>query len=108
MQRAFPFFQQQENNNINKGGGGGGAGGGGDGGYSITSSLNKRTASAGCQNYTQLKQTNKTSCASFKWDGGYKLVKVILQHLAAVKYWSEKLISPFISEGNICQDRRKG
>ena len=77
---------------------------GGGGRFSITFSLNKRSASAGCQNDTQLKQTNKTSCASFKWDGGYKWAKAIFQHLAAVKYWSEKLISP----ENICQDRRKG
>ena len=34
--------------------------------------LNKRPVSAGCQNYTQLKQTNKTRYASLIWDGGYK------------------------------------
>ena len=32
--------------------------------------------SAGCQNYTPLKQTNKTSYASWIWDGGYEWVKV--------------------------------
>ena len=49
--------------------------------YSTTSSLNKgspSSMSAGCQNYTQLKQTNKTSYASWIWDDGYKWVNTFL------------------------------
>ena len=34
----------------------------------------QRSMSAGCQNDTQLKQGNKTSNASWIWDGGYKWV----------------------------------
>ena len=44
--------------------------------YSTTSSLNKRPVSAGCQNYTQPKQTNKTNDAPLIWDGGYQRIKL--------------------------------
>ena len=37
--------------------------------------LFQRSMSAGCQNCIPLKQTNKTSYASWTWDGGYEWVK---------------------------------
>ena len=40
--------------------------------------------SAGCQNYTQLKQTNKTTDVSWIWDSGYKWVK---DNLSACHSW---------------------
>ena len=42
----------------------------------------QRCMSAGCQNDTQLKQTNKTSYASCIWDGGYTWVKRELDQAA--------------------------
>ena len=60
--------------------------------YSTTSSFNKRsqtTMPAACQNYTQLKPTNKTSYVSRIWDGGYGRVKIVF-HQAPI-YLSERL-----------------
>ena len=60
--------------------------------YSTTSSFNKRsqtTMPAACQNYTQLKPTNKTSYVSCIWDGGYGRVKIVF-HQAPI-YLSERL-----------------
>ena len=45
-----------------------------------------RSMSAGRQNYTQLKQNNKTSYASWIWDGGYEWVNYHPTQRGTVKW----------------------
>ena len=59
-----------------------GGGGGEREKYSTASSLKKRSKSAGCQNYTLLTQTNKTSSVFLIWDGGYKWVKPVCKTIS--------------------------
>ena len=67
-QKAFPFFQTVASSNKQEGGNTQPPL------LSIKDVPLHRSMSTGCQNYTQLKQTNKTSCVSWIWDGGYKWV----------------------------------
>ena len=67
-QKAFPFFQTVASSNKQEGGNTQPPL------LSIKDVPLHRSMSTGCQNYTQLKQTNKTSCVSWIWGGGYKWV----------------------------------
>ena len=81
MLKAFPFLQTADSKNNKKQQQK-------TGGNSQTSLLwikevpLERSMSAGCQNDTQLKQTNKTSYASCIWDGRYTWVKRELDQAA--------------------------